>query len=61
MPRFLKPLDQFQNSPAAGLSPRETGHDSLPQVEAKGLGPNEFFQGFLAGICSQSVTHASAR
>src|SRR5258707_3247676 len=52
-------LDQFQNSPAAGFSSRETGHDRLPQVEAKGLGLNEFFQG-LAGISSsQSVAHAA--
>ena len=47
--QIFKPLDQFRNGPTAGLSPGEASHDGLPQVDAKGLDFNAFFQG-LAGI-----------
>ena len=57
--QILKPLEQFRNSPTAGLSPREASHDRLPQVDAKGLDLNAFFQ-VLAGISSsKSVAHAA--
>jgi hypothetical protein len=57
--QIFKPLNQFGDSPAAGLSPREASHDRLPQVDAKGLDFNAFFQG-LAGISScKSVAHAA--
>jgi hypothetical protein len=60
MPRFLNRSKQFRNGPAAGLSPREAGHDRLPQIDAKGLAFKAFFQG-LAGIpTTKSVAHASS-
>src|SRR5580704_4331542 len=56
--QIFKPLDQLRNSPTAGLSPGEASHDGLPQVDAKGLDFNAFFQG-LAGISSsKDVAHA---
>ena len=58
--QILKPLHQFRNSPTTGFSPGEASHDRLPQVDAKGLDFNEFFQG-LAGISgSKDVVHAAA-
>lgn len=42
------------------LSSTETGHDRLPQVDAKGLDFNELFQGHLARFSSsQSVAHSA--
>ena len=43
--QIFKPLDQFQNSPTAGLFPREASHDGFPQVDAKGLDLNRVLPG----------------
>jgi hypothetical protein len=59
MPRFLNrstssAIVQRRDSP-----PTEASPDRLPQVDAKGLDFNAFFQG-LAGISSsKSVVHAA--
>ena len=46
-----------QNSPAAGLSATEASHDSLPQVDAKGLEFNAFFQRLAVISSTKSVAH----
>jgi hypothetical protein len=57
--QIFKPLNLFSHRPTVGLSPGEASHDCLPQVDAKGLDFNAFFQG-LAGICSsKDVAHAA--
>jgi hypothetical protein len=57
--QILKTLDQLRNSPTAGLSPGEAGHDCLPQVDAKGLDFNAFFEGPAGFSRSKSVAHAA--
>jgi hypothetical protein len=56
----LTGFGQLRNSPAAGLSPGEASHDCFPQVDAKGLDFNAFFQGLAGFSSTKSVAHASA-
>jgi hypothetical protein len=58
--QIFKPLHQFRNSPTPGFSPTEASHDRLPQVDAKGLDFNAFFQGLVRISSSKDVAHAAA-
>jgi hypothetical protein len=57
--QVFKPLDQFPNGPAARLSPGEASHDRLPQVDAKGLEFNAFFQRLAVIFSTKGVAHAA--
>ena len=45
---------------AKAEAPREASHHRLPQVDAKGLDFNAFFQGLAGFSSTKSVAHAAA-
>ena len=59
-PRFLNRSTNSATVQRAGLSPGEASHDGFPQVDAKGLDFNEFFQGLAGFSSTKSVAHAAA-